>query len=154
VPLTTLKCNAIETPPWLTLFLHIHLSLSTYMTDWQDPAVILSEYCSSFSHAKVLWRDLPLCFSWICQNRTYLVWRIHVSTSRYSRSQFFHLHPVLSMTQLGDHHEPRFRVRHPRQETAVSLVIFGMSLLRHAEELNSLLRVDTASFTWAPGGFL
>jgi hypothetical protein len=58
------------------------------------------------------------------------------------------------MIQLGDHHEHRFRLRHPRSETAVSLVIFGMSLLRRVEELNSLLRVDTASFTLAPDGFL
>jgi hypothetical protein len=30
------------------------ISLPAYMTDWDDPAVILSEYCSSFLYAKVL----------------------------------------------------------------------------------------------------
>jgi hypothetical protein len=27
--------------------------LPTYMTDWDSPAVVLSEYCASFIHAKV-----------------------------------------------------------------------------------------------------
>jgi hypothetical protein len=58
------------------------------------------------------------------------------------------------MNQLGGHSEPRFRLRHPHPETAVSLVIFGMPSLRQVEDLNSLLRVDTASFTLAPGGVL
>ena len=58
------------------------------------------------------------------------------------------------MNQLGDHPEPRFRLRHPHPETAVSFVIFGMPLLPQVEGLNSLLRVDTASFTLVPGGFL
>lgn len=58
------------------------------------------------------------------------------------------------MTQLGGHSEPRFRLRHPHPETGVSLVIFGMALLRQVGELNDLLRIDTASYTWAPGGFL
>lgn len=43
VLLTTLKDDAIESPPRLTLFLRS----PPYMTDWQDPAVILSEYCAS-----------------------------------------------------------------------------------------------------------
>jgi hypothetical protein len=58
------------------------------------------------------------------------------------------------MNQLGGHHEPRFRVRHPHPETALSLVIFGMPLLRQVGKLNSLLRVDIPSSTLAPGGFL
>lgn len=37
--LTTLKCDAIESPSWPTLFLH-----PTYMTDWDSPTIILSEY--------------------------------------------------------------------------------------------------------------
>jgi hypothetical protein len=58
------------------------------------------------------------------------------------------------MNQLGGHPKPRFRLRHPHPETAVSLVIFGMPLLRQVKDLNSLLRVDTASFILAHGGFL
>lgn len=58
------------------------------------------------------------------------------------------------MNQLGGLPEPRFRLRHPHPETALSLVIFGMPLLRQVGKLNSLLRVDTASFTLVPGGFL
>ncbi len=30
------------------------ISLPTYMTDWEEPTVILSEYCESFIRAKVL----------------------------------------------------------------------------------------------------
>ena len=58
------------------------------------------------------------------------------------------------MNQLGDPCEPRFRLRHPHPETAVSLVIFGMPHYDKRGLSNSLLRVDTASFTSAPGGLL
>jgi len=53
------------------------------------------------------------------------------------------------MNQLGGNPEPRFRLRHPHPETAVSRVIFGKLLLRQVGELNSLL-VILSALLWSP----
>jgi hypothetical protein len=135
--------------------LHIYFSPHLHDRLGQSRRYPLRILCVFYTREGSIQRELPLCFRCIYQGHTCHVWLIRVSISRpYSHSQFLHLRPVLSMNQLGGHHEPRFRLRHPHPETAVSLVIFGMPLLRQVQELNSLSRVDTASFTWAPGGFL
>ena len=52
--LTTLICDAIKSPSWLTLLPPTFILIPAYMTDWDSPAVVLSEYCASVIHAKVL----------------------------------------------------------------------------------------------------
>ena len=54
------------------------------------------------------------------------------------------------MNQLGGHHEPRFRLRHLHRETALSLVIFGMPLLRQVGGLNSLFQLILPALLWRP----
>ena len=46
--------------PGSPLSLHIYSVPRTYMTDWDSPTVLVSEYCASFIYAKVLSSETSL----------------------------------------------------------------------------------------------